>query len=798
MLTPEALQDLIQTCKWVVNAENVAADRMDDRLKMLSQICRYFLEGFSQYATVDADGCVVLPPPLQAAVSKLPALEGPSLPPGFVFEGSFPLDSFPEARPSAAPTAVVPLPSPKAVQRATSGSSSSEGKPPRARETKCMCSACVAARKAAARGEPVPPPVENTDDLDSDSAEVRIFEAAACGDTEGVTTVIVELAEDCGVDEMRAAIDTQHDDDGDTPLIVAARKNHLAIVEALLTAGANVFIENDFGRTALHAAAAAGNVEMSILLVSHGADQFHRDTTDCTPICRAVVNGQKAAAVALGVLGGGSSYVNLQSANFESPLSRACTLKSWEMACMLVWCFKANMNALNRMQQAQLRLQLKLLQRKQPDVIESCAVLVKEMRKIIEMWKGYRCDTYLPGGETIKNAVRALGPCGVPGAAAAVTKAGGLLPLLSIAQTISTTVTAGTEKENAPTGSPTASSPSSATISAELAARSKKYMNPAPSAATLRADVLVAAQKAADATRPPSEALMLDVMWQYIISETFTKESYQAYRQRKAGDSSVNVSSDIMPSDELPPDMLEPGVELPGIAARSHGIDAAPQPVVDKASTPPRQSVVEPNTALSSMEDLDALAAEIMGPDEPEKKKSKKKKKKVETTEVLPTVEAAPPPLAPSPVVTPPPTPVTVVKVVPTPPKAAEPSRAVTTNAIAPSVIVKPAPAARNNKPIAAPLASAPTATNTVASAPAASTTPVVPVAHYCSGACSCCFIIGCPSQGAADQRIQTGYHDRWRRDGCGQVTGVSRDARQSSQRRASCHRSKERSNAGE
>ena len=84
-----------------------------------------------------------------------------------------------------------------------------------------------------------------------------------------------------------------------TPLIAAARKGHMHTLQCLLDHGGDVTIENDFGRTALHVAAIAGHVEACLALLHFGADLYHRDKNECTPLCRAVVNGQKAAAVAL-------------------------------------------------------------------------------------------------------------------------------------------------------------------------------------------------------------------------------------------------------------------------------------------------------------------------------------------------------------------------------------------------------------------------------------------------------------------------------------------------------------------
>jgi ankyrin repeat protein len=77
--------------------------------------------------------------------------------------------------------------------------------------------------------------------------------------------------------------EVQHDDEGDTPLIAAARKGHTITVGTLLDAGASPLIENDFGRSALHAAAVAGHVEVCLLLLAVRNVMFliHYDVYSC-------------------------------------------------------------------------------------------------------------------------------------------------------------------------------------------------------------------------------------------------------------------------------------------------------------------------------------------------------------------------------------------------------------------------------------------------------------------------------------------------------------------------------------
>src|SRR5690606_26377032 len=59
---------------------------------------------------------------------------------------------------------------------------------------------------------------------------------------------------------------------GSTPLMEAATVGHTAIIEMLLDAGADVESSNYESQTALMAVARTGNVEAAGLLLEHGAD----------------------------------------------------------------------------------------------------------------------------------------------------------------------------------------------------------------------------------------------------------------------------------------------------------------------------------------------------------------------------------------------------------------------------------------------------------------------------------------------------------------------------------------------
>jgi cytohesin len=65
--------------------------------------------------------------------------------------------------------------------------------------------------------------------------------------------------------------DARHDD-GSTALILAAQNGHLAVVEALLKAGADAARATTDGRTALHLAAQNGHTAVVEALLKAGAD----------------------------------------------------------------------------------------------------------------------------------------------------------------------------------------------------------------------------------------------------------------------------------------------------------------------------------------------------------------------------------------------------------------------------------------------------------------------------------------------------------------------------------------------
>ena len=74
------------------------------------------------------------------------------------------------------------------------------------------------------------------------------------------------------------------DRDGQTPLILAALRGHVKVVEFLVDHGADVEAENRKGQTPLSNAAANGRLEVVRFLVRRGANVDTRDELRRTPL----------------------------------------------------------------------------------------------------------------------------------------------------------------------------------------------------------------------------------------------------------------------------------------------------------------------------------------------------------------------------------------------------------------------------------------------------------------------------------------------------------------------------------
>jgi ankyrin repeat protein len=113
---------------------------------------------------------------------------------------------------------------------------------------------------------------------------------ASVGDYESVVQALVEAGADVN----------QVDVYGWTPLMRAIYEGRASAAKALLAVPAlKVNAQNEYGATALHYAAAAGNAALVRLLLKRGADVRMRDTAGHTPAMRAVENGYAELAAVL-------------------------------------------------------------------------------------------------------------------------------------------------------------------------------------------------------------------------------------------------------------------------------------------------------------------------------------------------------------------------------------------------------------------------------------------------------------------------------------------------------------------
>ena len=91
----------------------------------------------------------------------------------------------------------------------------------------------------------------------------RLRQAAECGDEAAVLFLTVRGAD----------VNYREAEHGSTPLYVAARQGHDAVVRALLDAGADKDLMKNNGGTPLHVAAAMGHDAVVRALLDAGADK---------------------------------------------------------------------------------------------------------------------------------------------------------------------------------------------------------------------------------------------------------------------------------------------------------------------------------------------------------------------------------------------------------------------------------------------------------------------------------------------------------------------------------------------
>ncbi len=125
----------------------------------------------------------------------------------------------------------------------------------------------------------------------SAGVELNLHEAAAVGALDRVKTLVAE----------RGRLIDAHATDGFTPLSLAAFFGHLDVARHLVDQGANLNLaaNNKMMVAPLHAAVASRNTAIVELLVSAGADVNQQQQHGFTPLHAAAQNGDEAIAALL-------------------------------------------------------------------------------------------------------------------------------------------------------------------------------------------------------------------------------------------------------------------------------------------------------------------------------------------------------------------------------------------------------------------------------------------------------------------------------------------------------------------
>src|SRR4051812_27742817 len=116
-------------------------------------------------------------------------------------------------------------------------------------------------------------------------AATTLLDAAESGDRATALRLVAERA-----DPNRAA------PDGTTALMWAAHHDQLDLVQALIKAGANVKLKNQFGASAISEAAIIGSAPIIDVLIKAGADPNFKNPEGETPLMEAARSGKVDAA----------------------------------------------------------------------------------------------------------------------------------------------------------------------------------------------------------------------------------------------------------------------------------------------------------------------------------------------------------------------------------------------------------------------------------------------------------------------------------------------------------------------
>ncbi|XP_031400492.1 26S proteasome non-ATPase regulatory subunit 10 [Punica granatum] len=135
----------------------------------------------------------------------------------------------------------------------------------------------------------------------------------------------------CEADQSRSFINKK-DEEGWAPLHSAASIGNPQILETLLNNGADINVQNDGGRTALHYAASKGWRKIAVL-ISHGAKINMKDKYGCTPLHRAASTGNSEMCELLIEEG---AEVDSDDKAGQTPLMTAVICDNKEVALLLI------------------------------------------------------------------------------------------------------------------------------------------------------------------------------------------------------------------------------------------------------------------------------------------------------------------------------------------------------------------------------------------------------------------------------------------------------------------------------
>ena len=132
--------------------------------------------------------------------------------------------------------------------------------------------------------------------------------------------------EDDDADKAEDRLINQESKHKATPIMRAALKGHLDVVNLLLERGADVSVEDHHKDTALTIAIAKRHVDVGVSLISAGADKDHKNKFGWTPLMLALLSDAPSArrlACVHQLLGCGASVVPVASGGWNAALCAA-------------------------------------------------------------------------------------------------------------------------------------------------------------------------------------------------------------------------------------------------------------------------------------------------------------------------------------------------------------------------------------------------------------------------------------------------------------------------------------------